>query len=329
MSTKNAEHETPEQDDAGTDLIQVPHGLARLQRHPVIDTIDEKTLALIASQIAPGCNRGEIGHFLELCAHYDLDPFAKEAWCAKGKGDNARLLIMVGRDGLRKIAKRQGLEIDGDVVRERDTFKVTRNGDRTRSIEHAYAEVAADKAGAETPEASRRGRIVGAWSEVYVKASGQQVGYFYAPLSEYKPKDARKLQYSPWGSQESVMILAAAERQALRQATPLGGLLAEGEDARVFDAQVVEDPAVPVQELTEQEITDLLTAIEAAGWSEEKARMQLVAAGAADVADMATGVRSLSRAQALELIAKITGGDEPPARGDLDEVPADAAEFDS
>ncbi|MGH2875331.1 MAG: recombinase RecT, partial [Solirubrobacteraceae bacterium] len=144
---KAAEPESREQAaESGAALVQVPHGVARLQRPPVVNTIDEKTLALIASQIAPGCSRGEIGHFLELCAHYDLDPFAKEAWCAKGRGsDNARLLIMVGRDGLRKIAQRQGLEIDGDVVRERDTFTVTRNADRSRSIEHAYAETHAER----------------------------------------------------------------------------------------------------------------------------------------------------------------------------------------
>lgn len=34
------------------------------------------------------------------------------------------------------------------------------------------------------------------------------------------------------------MILAAAERQAMRQATPLGGLLAEGEDARIGESFV-------------------------------------------------------------------------------------------
>lgn len=34
------------------------------------------------------------------------------------------------------------------------------------------------------------------------------------------------------------MILAAAERQALRQATPLGGLLVEGEDARINEPPI-------------------------------------------------------------------------------------------
>lgn len=306
MSTKNGNADTRPAEDTGTDLVTASGGLARLQRRPIIDTIDEKTLGLIASQIAPNCNRGEIGHFLELCAHYDLDPFAKEAWCAKGRGENAKLLVMVGRDGLRKIAKRNGLEIDGDVVRERDTFKVHRTGKRERLIDHAYDEARAeDTAGAATAEASNRGRIIGAWAEVYERDSGRQVGYFYAPLSEYRPTDARKLQYSPWGSQESVMILAAAERQALRQATPLGGLLAQGEDARVFDADVVDDPPQMPQELTDQEVTDLLKVIDGVGWTEDEARMQLVAAGASDVPDVPTGVRSLRRDQVPALLGAL------------------------
>jgi hypothetical protein len=283
----------------------VPHGLARLQRHPVIDTIDEKTLALIASQIAPGCNRGEIGHFLELCAHYDLDPFAKEAWCAKGKGDNARLLIMVGRDGLRKIAKRNGLEIDGDVVRANDVFKVKRKADRTREITHEYEEGAGEGSGNET----KRGPILGAWAEAYERDGGTQRGYFFAQLREYKPTNASKLQYSPWGSQESVMIQAAAERQATRQATPLGGLLAEGEDARVFDATVVED-ATPVQELTDTEVDELVAAATAV-WDENQALMQLVAAGATDAADVRSAVCSLTRDQALAVIAAVTSETDP------------------
>src|SRR6185312_14774920 len=89
----------------------VPHGLDRLQRRPVIDRIDQRTLDLIRRQVAPNCTNAEIGHFLELAAHYDLDPFAKEVWCAKNR-DGSRLLIMVGRDGLRKIAQRQGMRID-------------------------------------------------------------------------------------------------------------------------------------------------------------------------------------------------------------------------
>jgi phage recombination protein Bet len=179
---------------------------------PIIDEVDKRRLDLIRKTVAKGCTDAEIASFLELAARYDLDPFAHEIWCAKDKG--GRLLLMVGRDGLRKIALRQGLYIDGDVVRAKDEFAVRRT-EHGRVVHHAYG----------LPE--ERGEIVGAWCDV-TDTAGRSVGYFYAPLSEYKPRNASE--YSPWSKQTSTMILAAAERQALRQATPLGGLLAEGED---------------------------------------------------------------------------------------------------
>lgn len=201
--------------------------LGALARPPAFDLINERQLSLLRNRAAKGCSDSEIAQFLELCVAYKLDPYAQEVWCAKGRGSDGgegRLLIMVGRDGLRKIAKRQGFELDGDIVREKDRFHVTRTPERQRVIEHEYE-----------GSAEQRGPIVGAWAEAYDQR-GVQRGYFFAPLSEYRPKNERQLKYSPWGSQESVMILAAAERQAARQATPLGGLLVEGEDARINEA---------------------------------------------------------------------------------------------
>lgn len=189
-----------------TDAGRAETGLERLQRVPIIDQIEARTLSLIKAQVAKDCTDAEVGYFLELAAHYDLDPFAREIWCVKNK---SRLLIMVGRDGLRKIAQRQGLTIDGDVVRENDDFKVVRT-EQGRAVHHTYGKL------------KDRGAIIGAWCEV------RDRGFFFAPLSEYKPAGANE--YSPWSKQTSVMILAAAERQALRQATPLGGLLVQGEE---------------------------------------------------------------------------------------------------
>lgn len=194
-------------------------GIDRLKHAPIIDTVDPRTLELIQKQIAPGCSNAEVGHFLELCAHYDLDPFAREAWCAKGK-NGGKLLIIVGRDGLRKIAQRNGLHVDGDVVRQNDEFTICRTPDGNRTVTHSYANPA------------KRGEIVGAWAECRDGGPmGRPMGYFYAPIDEYRPKGASD--YSPWSKQVGVMILAAAERQAIRQATPLSGLLAVGEDELV------------------------------------------------------------------------------------------------
>jgi hypothetical protein len=202
-----------------------------LRRPPIFDLLQatdagRRQLQLIRTRVARGATDSEVAQFLELCAQYGLDWNADEAWCAVSNPDNPdkrRVLLMVGRNGLRKIAQRQGLDFDGDVVRANDTFKVTRKPDRTREILHEYEEGADDEA---------RGAMRGAWCEVYEVATGRQRGYFYARVVEYRPTGA-KLQYSPWSSQESVMMQTAAERQALGQATPLGGIVGQGELDRV------------------------------------------------------------------------------------------------
>ncbi len=199
-------------EQSGAELVPSPYAATDLTAPLAYNDVDANRLALIKAQVAPGCGDHEVAHFLELCHHYGLDPFAREAWCAKGNG---KLLVMVGRDGLRKIVQRQGLRMDGDIVHAMDTFEVARGSDGDRTITHSYGHPA------------KRGDITGAWAEVRNR-QGRQLGFFYAPLSEYMP--ANVSHHSPWSKQTSVMILAAAERQAARQATPLSGLLAEGED---------------------------------------------------------------------------------------------------
>jgi hypothetical protein len=59
-------------------------GLERFERAPAISRLlstseGEQTLKLIKATVAPGCSDAEVGHFLELCAAYGLDPFAREA----------------------------------------------------------------------------------------------------------------------------------------------------------------------------------------------------------------------------------------------------------
>lgn len=265
-------------------------GLERLQRKPVIDRIEPHTLELIQKTIAVNCTAAEIGHFLELCAHYGLDPFAREAWIAKSK--SGKLLIMVGRDGLRKIGQRNGLHIDGDVVRENDEFTIQRTTDGNRTVAHSYGKPA------------DRGPIVGAWAECREGGpEGRPMGYFYAPLEEYRPSSPDS--YSPWSKQTGVMILAAAERQAIRQATPLSGLLAIGEDELV-EATVVEQPSGHVQlgepeadvPLTEEERAKLGEVIDAAGLDDNALQMHLTAVGV-DCTD------DLTQRTALELIERL------------------------
>jgi hypothetical protein len=218
--------------DETTLAERAPNLPESLTRKPIIDLLPPEQVALLALRVNAGSKvdvtRSELAAFLELAATYQLDPFAGEVWLAKGSND--KVLIMVGRDGLRKIAQRSGLIMDGDVIHEKDTFKVERTP-QGRFVRHSYG------------HPNERGEIIAAWCQVRTRPKigfvSHERGFFVATVEEYAPTSENVLKYSPWGSQRSVMILAAAERQALRQATPLSGLVAQGELDRAHEAEAV------------------------------------------------------------------------------------------
>lgn len=162
----------------------------------------------IKSTVAKDCTDAELVMFLEVCARYELDPFAKQAYAAKMGGGGVS--IIVSRDGLLAHAHRQPdfVRMDGDVVRKGDEFQASfENGQR--SIKHSYGDEAA------------RGEVVGAWSMVERQGKGQT--YFYAPLSEYRK------QSPTWKQYPSSMILKVAESYALRKAYSISGIVGEAE----------------------------------------------------------------------------------------------------
>lgn len=197
---------------------------------------DPAQVAVIHDTVAKECSVEELHMFLELAARYNLDPFAREIWAVKMGGQNAsggKVTIMVGRDGFLKIANTnpdyEGME--GDVVHANDIFKVTRDKG-TPVVDHVY-ESGPDKS---------RGEIVGAWAMVYRK--GRKPTYFYAPIEEYRPTSESKLKYSPWGAQESAMILKCAQATALRQAFSISGLAGAEEMARQSPDSGVHEPDI-------------------------------------------------------------------------------------
>lgn len=190
----------------------------------------------IRRTIAKDCSESEFVMLLEVAARYQLDPFAGEIYAAKMPGRNGgqgSVAIIVGRNGLLKIAKRdpEYLGVDCDVVHEKDAFHVKRTREG-REIIHDYE-----------GSTITRGAIVGAWAEVHLR--NRRDVYFYAPVIEYRPVSEKKLQFSPWGSQESVMILKCAVVSALRLAIDIGGVYDEAELARaVVDATPPSDATV-------------------------------------------------------------------------------------
>lgn len=169
-----------------------------------------------------GLDETDIASMLEVAALLGLDPFTPgEIWCARSKPkrdgeDPGKLLVMVGRDGRRKIVQRNGLRMRGDVIRENDVFEVEHTEPRV-TVRHTISGVGL----------GQRGAVIGAWSEVWNPRTNETRGFFVAAIEEYKPKDASP--YSPWLHQVSAMILAAAERQSTAMGTPLSGLIGEGE----------------------------------------------------------------------------------------------------
>lgn len=176
---------------------------------------------------------------MAMAAKYDLDPLAHEIWFVKGRaqdGGPGRPMIMAGRDGFLKIARNtKGWKgMDSDVVRENDTFEVSRGGvlptltggmvERERRVVHSYS-------GSDV----ERGAIRGAWAIAYFE--GKVPFYYYAPMAEYKPRNEAKLRHSPWGTQESVMILKCAQAYVLRIAVGISGIVSVEESERAFEGQ--------------------------------------------------------------------------------------------
>jgi len=169
---------------------------------------DPAQVRAIKATVAKDCSDAELVMFLEVCARYGLDPFAKQAYAAKMGGGGVS--IIVSRDGLLAHAHKQAdfVKLDCDVVHKGDIFEVVFvNGER--QVKHGYGDPTA------------RGEVIGAWAMVERRNHGTT--YFYAPFQEYK-------RTSPiWSKHPSAMILKVAESYALRKAYSISGIVGEAE----------------------------------------------------------------------------------------------------
>ena len=186
-------------------------------------------IALMRDTVAKDCTVPEFHFFLEVCARYEFNPFLGEIYAAKMPGKNGgagSVAIIVGRNGWLKEANRQPdfKDLDSDVVRANDLYSVVRGPDGHRHVHHEIKGNHRD-----------RGEIVGAWAEVTFN-SGRKPVLAYAPLEEYMPTSEKKLAYSPWGKQLSVMIEKCAIVIALRTAFNIGGVYDEAELAHARQA---------------------------------------------------------------------------------------------
>jgi hypothetical protein len=212
-----------------------------LARPTLYDRMDPQQLAVLKSTVAAGADDAELAYFLELAGHLDLNPFAHEIWCAKSRGRDGgkgRLLVMVGRDGLLKVARRTPgyLGYDADVIHENDTFERREPNPEAASmrgragVHHVYG------------HPKDRGAVLGAWA--VAEREGEPPRFFYADLAEYMPKSPDS--YSPWSKQPSVMIDKVAISLVHRTLFSITGIHVEEEMARVLDAEAIEvDESIP------------------------------------------------------------------------------------
>lgn len=152
---------------------------------------DQEQINLLYSAKAPAnCPLPVFQGFLEIAARYDLDPFTGEIWLGDMRG---RPVVMIGRDGYLKVARRDVdfIDVDADVVCENDEIDVHRHPDGRRTVEHRYGNPA------------QRGRVLGAFG--ILQRRGRPDRYFFAPIEEYERDAAR----TAWSFKHAMIIKAA------------------------------------------------------------------------------------------------------------------------
>lgn len=239
--------ESTEEDAAASAAVESARSLAvhdsmipRLHvGEPAYKQFAPEMLALVAKTIMPAnYSLPELYMGLEIAATYGLDPFTKELWLVRMKTDGP-VTALVGRDGLLAIAERhkdyQGFR--NIEVHENDTF-IYESDPRELpdgSFSHVKHSFTIGK-----PEA--RGKLIGAWAEVYRK--DKPPVFFYAPLGDYQRGDN-----TPWGKQKVAMIRKCALANALRLAFRISGLYcgdeATGHAIEMATAREKQDDGTP------------------------------------------------------------------------------------
>lgn len=161
----------------------------------------KEQIAVIANTVAKGCSATELGHFLSVAKHTNLNPFMKEIWCYKDKVGN--LIIMAGRDGFLHIAQRspRWTGMISSEVYENDFFEVdVIKGE----VQHR-------------PNYKDRGNILGAYCIIRPKGI-EHATYEWAAIKDYD-----KGQFI-WNSHKNEMIKKVAEVHALKKAFGIGSL---------------------------------------------------------------------------------------------------------
>lgn len=197
-----------------------------------LSKLDTATKEVLKSTVAKHTSDPELSYFLTIAQSAGLNPFNKEIWCYKrAKKDaagnynyeNSDLIVMTGRDGYLKIAKRNPnfKKIISQPVYENDTFTCDPIAE---VIEHRFS-------------SKNRGQVIGAYAIILEKDGTKH--FKYITTADYK--DA----FSPvWKTKEAAMSCKCAESVLCKQYGGIAGIVAEEtmdyDDPRTSSAPKIE-----------------------------------------------------------------------------------------
>lgn len=182
---------------------------------------DEDMIQTLKNTVAVGATDSEFKMFMSLALSYDLDPFKKEIFFGKSEKSD-KVLVMISRDGYRKIVKRDSnyKYHVSDYVCENDDFKVTKNDDKI-SLVHEYG--------------FDRGDLKGAYCILYTN-SGEQYSFF-AEFNKYNQSSTSL----GWRNYPIDMIIKTAESRVFRSFADVNGLIPESDEETVVSEDVIEN----------------------------------------------------------------------------------------
>lgn len=173
----------------------------------ILAEYDRNMIETIKGTVAKNATDSELMMFLTLASRYDLDPFKKEIWFLKYKGNDPQ--IFTSRDGFLKIAKRDAefKQIQSQAVYENDEFEIGQefiDGQfQITSFKHKFG-------------AKERGKILGAYCVIEYHTN--------KPMVTYVSYDEYKQPTPTWKKNGSSMIRKVAEKEACRLSSGVSGL---------------------------------------------------------------------------------------------------------
>lgn len=188
----------------------------------------------IKATVAKGATDEELYMFLSVANQYNLNPFMKEIWFTKMKGEVA---IMTSRDGYRKLAMREPTfkKCQSWAVYENDEFEMELVMGEIINLTHKFKQ-------------NDRGQIKGAYA--ILKTTDHDNLATYVDFREYDKRNAI------WKGYPSAMIRKVAENDIYKRFCDINGLNDYESMPNRFYEDDVDPEMAKMREVDIQEIID-------------------------------------------------------------------------